>query len=159
MGLPFDSKSVYTSSIQAIYSYFDSFLTAQSDFGFCITDSRNKPKNVNVSHSIFTQKFQSATSSYSRVLELPTFSHSDNHAGLQLCDLLCSALLFPIACEAYCTGFVANIHVQPAAAQLKMRYGERLKSLSYRFQEPNGRYKGGIVVSDPAGRNASRMFK
>ena len=159
VGQPFDSKAVYTSSIQAIYSYFDNFLTEQSDFGFCITDSRNKPKNVNVSHSIFTQKFQATTSFYSRVLELPTFSHSDNHACLQLCDLICSALLFPIACEAYCTGSVANIHVQPSAVQLKTKFGERLKSLQYRFQEPNGRYKGGIVVSDPAGRNSSLMFK
>ena len=86
------SQAVYTSSIQAIYSGFDNFLTEQSDFGFCIADSRSKPKNVNVSHSIFTQEFQLATSFYSRVLELPTFSHSGNHSGLQLCDLLCSAL-------------------------------------------------------------------
>ena len=158
-GQPFNSKSVYTSSIQAIYSYFDSFLTEQSDFGFCIADSRDKLKNVNVSHSIFTQKFQSATSFYSRVLELPTFSHSDNHACLQICDMLCSALLFPIACETYCTSTVANVHVQPSAAQIKAEFGQRLKQMQYRFQEPNGRYKGGLVVSDPAGRNSSFMFK
>lgn len=159
LGQTFNSKSVYTSSIQTIYSYFDSFLTEQNDFGFCIADSRDKPKNVNVSHSIFTQKFQASTSFYSRVLELPTFSHSDNHACLQMCDLVCSALLFPIACETYCTGTVSNVHVQPSAAQLKTEFGQRLKQMQYRFQEPNGRYKGGIVVSDPAGRNSSLMFK
>jgi hypothetical protein len=159
-GVPFDARAVYTSSIQAIYSYFDRYLSAIDDLGFCIADSRNKPTNVNVSHSIFTQKFQTTTSFYSRVLELPTFGHSDNHACLQLCDLVCSALLFPMACEAYCSGHVANVHVQPAASQLKLLFGARLKSLQYRFQESGGRFKGGVVVSDPlAGRNATLMFK
>jgi hypothetical protein len=159
-GAAFDGKSVYTSSIQAIYSYFDRYLAQKNEFGFCIAGSRNKPKNVNVSHSIFTQKFQASTSFYSRVLELPTFGHSDNHACLQLCDLVCSALLFPIACEAYCSGHVANVHVQPTGAQLKSTFGARLKTMQYRFQEPGGRYKGGIVVSDGvAARNSSLMFK
>ncbi|MGO8670256.1 MAG: DUF3800 domain-containing protein [Capsulimonadaceae bacterium] len=158
-GAPFDHKAVYTSSIQAICTYFEEFLVEKNDVGFCIADCRNKSKNVNVSHSIFTQKFQAATSYYSRLLELPTFGHSDNHVGLQLCDILCSALLFPIACEAYCTGSVANVHVQPTAALLKVEFGTRLKNLQYRFQDPAGRHKGGIVVSDPSGRNATLMFK
>ncbi len=118
-GGPFNGTSVYTSSVQAICSYLDQYLTENNDVGVCIADSRSKFKNVNVSHSIFTQKFQAATSFYSRILELPTFGHSDNHAGLQLCDLVCSSLIFPIACEAYCTGTVANVHVQPSAVQLK----------------------------------------
>lgn len=159
LGTPFDQKAVYTSSIQAIYSYFESFLVEQDDLGFCIADSRNKTKNVNVSHSIFTQKFQAATSFYNHVLELPTFGHSDNHAGLLLCDLVCSALLFPIACAAYCSGYVANAHVQPSAVNLKTEFGSRLKDMQYRFQDPTERYKGGIVVADPAGRNSSLMFK
>jgi hypothetical protein len=32
---------------------------------------------------------------------MPTFGHSENHAGLQLADLVCSALLFPMAMDAY----------------------------------------------------------
>ena len=159
-GGPFDGRSVYTSSVQAIYSYLDHFLTEHNDFGFGIADSRTKTLNVNVSHSIFTQKFQSSTDFYSHILELPTFGHSDNHAGLQLCDLVCSAVLYPIACQTYCTGTVANVHVQPTAAQLKDTFGTRLKNLQYRYQDPiSGKYKGGITVSDPAGRNSSLMFK
>lgn len=157
-GTPFSATSVYTSSMQAIYSYFDTFLAAENDFGFCIADSRTYSLNVNVSHSVFTQKFQATTNFYSRVLELPTFSHSDNHVGLQLCDILCSSLLYPIACQAYCSSYVTNVHVQPAAAQLRTQFGPRIKNLQYRFQEPGGRYKGGVVVSDPAGQNASLMF-
>lgn len=160
IGLPFDATPVYTYSIQGICAYFDHHLTRTGDTGICIADSRNKFKNVNVSHSIFTQKFSSATQSYRRIVELPTFGHSDNHAGLQVCDIVCSALLYPIACHSYCAGHVNNVHVQPRAAGLKRRYGRSLKGLQYRYQDaPTGRHHGGLVVSDAIqGRNGSLMF-
>ena len=161
IGLPFDATSVYTSSIQGICSYFEHYLTQTNGTGICIADSRNKFKNVSVSHSIFTRKFSSAAPSYQRLVELPTFGHSDNHAGLQICDIVCSALLYPIACFAYCTGHVNNVHVQPRAADLRRRYGEQLKALQYRYQNTaTGRYEGGLVVSDAiARRNGSLMFR
>jgi hypothetical protein len=158
-GGPFDATAIYTSSVQAVFCYFDRFLADCDGWGLCIADSRSKHKNVRVSHSIFTQKFQTCPL-HDRVLELPTFGHSDNHAGLQICDLICSALLFPIACEAYCSGTVSNVHVQPAAARLKADYGTRLKNLQFRYVESTtGRYTGGIVVSDPGRRPGSFMFK
>ena len=160
VGLPFNATPVYTSSIQGICTYFDHYLTETSDNGICIADSRNKFQNVNVSHSIFTQKFSQAAQSYQRIVELPTFGHSDNHAGLQVCDIVCSALLYPIACFAYCTGHVSNVHVQPDAARLKQRYGQQLKDLQYRYQDKvTNRYEGGLVVSDAIlQRNGSVMF-
>ena len=57
IGLRFDATSVYTSSIQGICGYFEHYLTRSNASGLYIADSRNKFKNVNVSHSIFTQKF------------------------------------------------------------------------------------------------------
>ena len=161
IGLPFDATSVYTSSIQGICSYFEHYLTQTNGTGICIADSRNKFKNVSVSHSIFTRKFSFATPTYQRLVELPTFGHSDNHAGLQICDIVCSSLLYPIACFAYCTGHVNNVHVQPRAADLRRRYGEQLKALQYRYQNSvTMRYEGGLVVSDAiARRNGSLMFR
>ncbi len=161
LGLPFDPTSVYTSSIQGICTYFEHHLSLANETGICIADSRNKLKNVRVSHSIFTQKFSPAARNYQRLVELPTFGHSDNHAGLQICDIVCSALLYPIACFAYCTGHVNNVHVQPGAAKLKQRYGQRLKALQYRYLDPvTRRYKGGLVISDPNRRgNGSLMFR
>lgn len=161
MGTPFQAIPVYTSSIQGICTYFNHYLVGQQDNGICIADSRNKFKNVNVSHSVFTQKFSPAAQSYRQILELPTFGHSDNHAGLQICDLVCSALLFPIACYAYCSGHVNNVHVQPDAASLRERYGQQLKSLQYRYLDAAvNRYQGGFVVSDAIqGRNGSLMFR
>ena len=157
---PFNGRSVYTSSIQGLYTYFDHFLTDQDDLGFCIADSRDHLKNVSVAHSVFTQKFRSSSTVYERILELPTFGHSENHAGLQICDILCSALLYPIAAESYCTGYVANVHVQPGAAKLRERFGPTLKAMQYRYPSPMGRWTGGIVVSDAlAQRNATLMFR
>ena len=161
IGAPFDATPVYTSSIQGVCAYFEHYLTQADDTGICIADSRNKFKNVSVSHSIFTQKFSPAARSYQRLVELPTFGHSENHAGLQICDLVCSALLYPIACFAYCTGHVNNVHVQPRAEDLRQRYGQQLKALQYRYRNPEtNRYEGGIVVSDAIGhQNGSLMFR
>jgi hypothetical protein len=160
LGQPFKGRSVYTSSIQGLYTYFEHYLTQKGDFGFAIADSRDHLKNVSVAHSVFTQKFRASSTVYSRILELPTFGHSENHAGLQICDLVCSALLYPIAAQAYCTGYVANVHVQPRAADLKQRFGQALKAMQHRYQDPSGRWIGGVTVSDPLeGRNAGLMFQ
>ena len=34
---------------------------------------------------------------YDRLMEMPMFGHSDNHAGIQAADMICSAFLFPMA--------------------------------------------------------------
>lgn len=158
-GSPINGRAIYTSSIQWMYSSFENYLSSEASMGFCIADSRDHLKNVSVAHSIFTQKFRASSTTYSRTLELPTFGHSENHAGLQLCDIVCSALLYPIAAEVYCTGYVSNVHVQPGAAALRQRFGRCLKNMQFRYREPLGKWNGGIVVSDPLGqRNASLLF-
>lgn len=159
LGQPFDGRSVYTSSIQGLYTYFDSYLAEKVDLGVCIADSRDPWKNANVAHSIFTQKFRASSTVYARIAELPTFGHSENHAGIQICDIICSALLYPIAAEVFCTGYINNVHVQPRAADLRHRFGAALKAMQYRYQDPNGKWIGGIVVSDAIShRHAGAMF-
>ena len=86
-GSPFEGTAVYTSSIQGLCTYFEHYLKECDDSGLCIADSRSKSKNLRVSHSTFTQKF-SAVPNYERLVELPTFGHSDNHVGLQVCDIV-----------------------------------------------------------------------
>lgn len=160
LGCPFDGRAVYSSSTQNIYEHFEAFLKEKNKEGICIADSRNQMKNVRVSHSVFTQKFQAETPLYPHVTELPLFSHSNNHMGIQLCDLLCSALLFPLASYLYCHEFVHNVHVQERAIFLRERYGERLRSLQYRYKDERGFYKGGLSVSDPVGHKSTMcMFQ
>ena len=148
---------MYTSSIQGLCTYFEHYLSERDSSGLCIADSRSKSKNLRVSHSIFTQKFGAAPN-YERLLELPTFGHSENHAGLQICDIVCSGLLYPIACYAYCSGHVNNVHVQPAAARLRSRYGQQLRELLHRCYG-RGRYVGGVTVADDLNqRSGALMF-
>lgn len=160
IGGPFDATPVYTSSIQDICSYFDHYLNQNnSDAGVCIADSRNKFGNVRVSHSIFTKKFSAASPDFHALAELPTFGHSENHAGLQISDIVCSALLYPIACFAYCTGHVQNVHVQQKGLILRDRYGETLKDLQYQYKHPKTGFNwGGIVVYDAIGRRSSSLM-
>lgn len=159
-GKPFNGNAVYSSSVQSIYEYFNHHLDECQDSGFCIMDSRDQIKNIMVSHSVFTQKFRILEPAYPNVAELPCFSHSNNHAGLQICDIICSAILFPIASYVYCKDFVHNVHVTERALILRERYGKRIKSLQHRYQDYQNFYSGGVVVSDPVNKaSSSLMFK
>jgi len=90
---------------------------------------------------------------------MPTFGHSENHAGLQLVDLIASAVVFPSASFTYCTDHVSNVHVQPRFEQIRSMFGPRLRSLQFRYQDDGGKWRGGIVVHDAIGeRNGSLLF-
>ncbi len=157
IGGPLNGMAVYTSSIQSIYQYFNNYLVAKDDYGVVIADARLKHLNTPVAHSIFTQKFRSGGDTYGRIIELPAFSHSDNHAGLQIADLVCSALIFPLAVHTYCAGHVQNIHVRPGYFRLKDRYGTRLKAMQHRYEETvGGRWIGGLMVADAIQKRSGR---
>jgi Protein of unknown function (DUF3800) len=160
IGGPFDGRAVYTSSIQRICRTFSHYLQCNDDIGLVVADSRNKCMNAMVSHSIFTQKYQSTGDALPQLVELPTFGHSENHAGIQLADLVVSAVLFPIMIETYCRGYVTNVHVRAGYTRLKSRYKARLRDLQYRYQDETGWWRGGIVVSDPATkRSGAELFR
>ena len=154
----FDGNPIYTFSAQAICRTFHSLLESQGKRGIIIADSRTLPLNSQFSFSIFTQQFSYAGDPYPRILERPAFGHSQNHAALQIADLLVSALVFPIGAYAYCSGHVTNVHVHPAYGNLRHEFGSRLRALEHKYQE-NGRMIGGITVSDPlGGRNSAHLF-
>jgi hypothetical protein len=158
IGAPFVGRSVYTSSVQHVCTYFDHFLAAKKSTGFLIADSRDPALNANVSHSVFTMKFKSAGDAFPQLVEMPSFGHSENHVGIQMADILCSAFLFPMATCTYCLGHVASTHVQPSHDGLKRRFGARLRAIQYLYYDAS-RLKGGITVSDPLGKkSAAALF-
>jgi hypothetical protein len=119
-----------------------------------------KGLNVPVAHSIFTQMFSAKQVHFPRILELPTFGHSENHVGVQICDLLASALIVPAAVHTYCTGHIANVHVQPGYSIIRALFTARLQQLLYRYQDAQHIWRGGITVSDAIlHRPSSEMFK
>lgn len=156
-GERFDGRAVYTYSVQSILEVFDRHLSNRTHSGIIVADSRNKVKNSEVAHSIFTMKFQAKGDPFPHVVELPLFGHSDNHAGLQVADLICSALVFPIAVQTYCEN-LTSVH-QRDYEFLKRRFAPRLKDLQFRYMTDDGRWKGGLTVSDRIGqRSGSEMF-
>jgi hypothetical protein len=160
IGQPNNHTAVYTSACQSLFKAFDHYLTTVDDIGFCIADSRTKGLNVPVAHSIFTQMFSARRAHYPRIMELPTFGHSDNHVGVQLSDLLTSALIVPAAVHTFCTGHVANVHVQPGYSRIRARFTTKLERLLYRYQDSQQRWRGGLIVNDAIlHRPSSEIFR
>lgn len=158
IGAAFNGRSVYTSAVQSLATDFQRYLETVNREGLMILDSRNKPKNTNVSHSVFTQKFRAAGDAYSRLAEMPMFGHSDNHAGIQAADLICSGFLFPMAVYAYCQGRVRNLHVHLPYYRIRDRYGARLKAMQFRYQDAKQWWRGGITVSDGIGHQRGSVL-
>ena len=150
---------VYTSSIQSIYADFQRYLAKEKEYGFVVADSRFQHLNTQVAHSIFTQKFKGTGDNYDRIIELPAFSHSNNHAGLQLADLLASAFVTPIAVETYCKGILSSVHVRDYS-EVKRRYSSWVREKQYRYNEASGRTRGGLIVADGLSRRpGGEMFR
>lgn len=149
-----DPVASYTFAIQDIGTHFEHSLVQGNQAGILIVDSRSFHQNRGVSHSVFTMKQRQAGDRLPHIVEAPVFGSSDNHAGLQLADLLAGAFLLPMACQTYCAG--AKTHnVTPRYDVLKERYGDRLRQLQHSYRTASGRATGGIVVSDPRGRRPS----
>jgi hypothetical protein len=156
-GQPFKGKAVYMSAMQALCAALQRYLEEHDEQGLIIADSRTPSLNSGVSHSIFTQKFKVAGDPYSRLIEMPTFGHSENHVPLQITDLLCSAVLSPMATSTYCSGIIRSCHVHERDASIRERYAERIRQLGYRYQT-DGRWRGGITVNDQIGQRSPTML-
>ena len=80
---------------------------------------------------------------------------------LAVCDIVCSALLYPIVRFGYCSGHVNDVHTEPQASLLGQRYGQQLQALQYRYFDATGnRPRGGTTVSDAINQqSAVRMFR
>ena len=155
---PLDGLAMNTYSIQAICKCFQKYLEVKGEKGIMVIDSSTPGLNSKVAHSIFTQKFRFAGDCYNRILEMPTFGGSENHAGLQLADNVASGLMAPLAMRAYCQGHVSGTHVHPNYDQITDRLGLKLRRRQYRYQDGEGVWAGGITVSDPVGRNHSGLL-
>jgi hypothetical protein len=152
-GRPFDGRSVYTSSIQAITRHFHHYLTVRDESGLIIADSRSYKPNVNVAHSVFTQRRRTGGDPFPRLVELPLFGHSENHAGLQMTDVLCSGVLFPIAAQVCCAQHYSSAtHASEHWLKVRALLGSRLSTLEYRYRSASDTWAGGIALSDPINR-------
>jgi len=147
-----------TYSIQWIYQVFQRYLEMQEEHGIVVIDNNNPGLNARVAHSVFTQKFQSSGDCYSRILEMPTFGGSQNHAGLQIADNVGSGMVVPMAGRAYCADHVEGSHVHPEYDKISAWLGQRLRHRQFRYRDDED-WSGGFIVSDPiGGRHSGHLF-
>lgn len=148
VGVDIRGQSLYTSFAQDLCKDFQSFLATFSDEGLVIADSRDPNNNTSVAHSIFTSKYRAAGDLYPNLAEMPTFGHSDNHAGLQIADLLASAMITPALIAHYCSPHINGTHIRPKYHHIRTRYTNPLRELQYRYQDADGYWRGGLHVKD-----------
>jgi hypothetical protein len=159
IGTPINRESITTHSIQACCDTFQDLLDTKAVDGQMVIDSSAPKLNSAMAHSIFTQKFKATGDRYGRMMEMPTFGHSENHVGLQLADLVASGLIFPMASHCYCTGHVQSVHVHQRFGSLAPRFSTRLKALQHRYYGSDGKRRGGMTVSDALQhRSGSLLF-
>jgi hypothetical protein len=106
-------ENAYNRSVKHVCTAFNNRLDQDDDLGLVIADNRDDKRNRELSHEIYVQKFR-GVDRLPRIVEAPTFGQSDNHAGLQIADIVCSAFLASRA---------AGEHV------ITERFGVRVKAL------------------------------
>ena len=158
IGEPFAGPSIYTSSIQRLCEYFDHLLATEGQRGLLVADSRATDKNSKVSHSVFTQRFRAKGNAYPNLLEMPLFGNSENHAGLQVCDLICSGILNPIAIHSYCVGHMRSTHIRPGYQWIKEEFAKRIEQLQHRYLDSNGKWTGGVACSDAIAKRSGKLL-
>ena len=159
IGVTNSDEGFYSSAIQHVWKHFQSFLTVKNTPGMVIADSRRKNQNSYVAHAIFTQFFGASRQNYPNMLELPTYAHAQNHAMIQITDIVCSAIVYPMLMDAYCSG-MNNVHAAPKYVSIRGRYKDAIKNLQYRYAVMEQWY-GGILVTDGTGarRHTSLLFR
>jgi len=123
-----------------------------------LCDARMQNQNIEVSHSIFTQKHRLAGDPLAKLVEAPAFGHSVNHVGLQLADLAASALVFPMAARAYCSTSQAGPHVDPHFDRVRQRFTVRIRNLQHRYRDAAGAWQGGLEVRDALGHQSGSVL-
>lgn len=155
-GVALEDRAIYTLTAQNIAKRFQHFLIDQESRGMIIADFRDPARNSYVAHSIFTQKHKlgKGGDAYPSIEEAAVFGISDNHACLQIADLICSTLLYPMAGRTLCAGPFNNVHTHANYDAIVQRYSRRISAMQYHCAE-NGQKRWGISVSDPHGHRAS----
>lgn len=142
------SRYVYAETVARLAQQFEAQLRAAETQGLMILDARTKAKNTPSVHGITTRRFKAGGDPYPHFADSPVFGHSDAHMALQVADIVASALLFPMACAAYCGDLGLNTHVHDNYAEVGERFGARLRNLEHRYVDSAGRRTGGVRVWD-----------
>ncbi|MFI8081457.1 DUF3800 domain-containing protein [Kitasatospora sp. NPDC086009] len=153
-------SSMYAGAIRGLCANLQHHLSDRHEKALLILDSRNPQKNAGNVHGITARKLDAKGDLFPSVAESPVFGHSDTHLALQIADILIAGILFPAACHTYAGDLTENVHSRAEFAVVRERYLDRVRKLQLRFEDPTGKWRGGVVVSnrrDPT-RGGSLLF-
>ncbi|MFJ8309573.1 MULTISPECIES: DUF3800 domain-containing protein [unclassified Streptomyces] len=154
-----DDTAMYAASVNALCANFEHFLAERSSSGIAVLDSRNPSDNADNVHCVTTRKFAKGGDPLPHLPESPVFGHSNTHLGLQIADLLVSAVLAPAAAVTYAGDLTGNVHCHPGFVEVRDRHCPRIRKLQHRYQSSTGKWTGGVVVSDTRGhKSAGKLF-
>lgn len=158
-GMPFDGQAVYTTSVQRQIAKIHRIVEPVASQLAVIADSRNSYLNSVVAHSVFTQKYRQTGDAYPCMPETPTFGHSENHAGLQIADIILSAVVWPMAAHAYQFGRINSSLVRREDSYITRHFGKRLRLLSA-LHVPGQQFSWGIHVAGVSERlSTAKLFE
>lgn len=160
IGRPLVDKSIYTITTQGIAQRFQSYLESVDSEGMIIADFRDTKRNSYVSHSVFTQKHKKAKGgdAYPRINETTTFGISNNHACLQIADIMCSTIIYPSASRVYCHPHISNTHTHIGFDKIRHRYKHRLRNLQFHYFDKGKTFRGLTVEDAHRHRTARELF-
>ncbi len=157
-GQALDPAATYTFAVQDIATHFEHYLAATEDLGIVICDARSHSKDILVGHSIVTQKHQVSGDAFPHLVDAPVFGRSQNYVGIQIADLIASAIVFPAAAYTYCTGHGHSVHNSPHYDAMRVALRSKIKRLRYGYQDATGKWRGGFIVSDRLARRPSGLL-
>ena len=142
-GEEFDGRRAYSQALSTIAKEFHRTLEAAETQGTAIADFRESKLNGRVSTDLMEAKLGPAGDQLPRLLYPPTFGNSEVHAPLQLVDLVCSAMLWPIAAWHFRERLDGSPHIAPAAdVCIRRRFRRRLREVVPRYPGVEGASPG-----------------
>lgn len=155
-------EALYGRGIRFIARGFGHFLRERGQTGLIILDSRNPDLDRKTTHAVFTQQHRYSGNPFPDIVEAPVYGNSQNFAMLQLSDVICSAVLFPmlaIAHAGYLKG-TGNRHYSCNFHQIKGRYSKKIKNMQLTWEDEAGSRRG-IFLQDYThrGYSAKHLFE
>lgn len=163
-GKPNSDAGFYGRAAMHVCETFNDFLRGRIDVGTVIADARSASQNASISHAVFTQQHKTGGPQYPNIAGIPTFGNSCNFAMLQLADIVCSAVVFPMVADAFgahiTQGGGANRHLSPSYSAFRAKYKDRVCQMQYRYRNAQGQRCGGLLVTDQTGlgRKTNLLF-
>jgi hypothetical protein len=127
-GEKFDGRSIYAAAMEYLARDFHRLLELQCADGLIVADFREPQLNALMTRPIAQAKYLSRDE-LPHLIGVPSFGHSESHAGLQVADLLASALLFPAVSTRHARSLPEHPHLHPHDAQIAHRFRQRLLAL------------------------------